>query len=81
VEELHYLVAVANGVAEYANMPTLHQFAARLAELDIETAYNLDGGQTGVIVMNDQMINPVQYSSQRKISDIFYFATALPDGG
>lgn len=81
VEELHYLVAVANGVAEYSNMPTLHQFAARLAELDIETAYNLDGGQTGVIVMNDRMINPVQYSSQRKISDIFYFATALPDGG
>ncbi len=81
VEALHYLLAVANGVPEYSNLPSLHQFAARLAELDIETAYTLDGGQTGVIVMNDEMINPVQYSSQRKISDIIYFATALPDGG
>lgn len=81
VDSLHYLLAVANGVSEYSNMPTLHQFAARLEEMGVQTAYTLDGGQTGVIVMNDRMMNPVQYGSQRQISDIFYFATALPDGG
>lgn len=81
VEELHYLMAVANGTPEYAHMPTLYQFAERLQQMGVRTAYTLDGGQTGVIVMNDQMMSPVQYGSQRQISDIFYFSTALPDGG
>ena len=44
-------------------------------------AYTLDGGQTATIAMNHEHINPVQYGSQRRISDIFYFATAIPDGG
>lgn len=81
VEELHYLLAVANSMAGYAHLPNLHQFAARLEEMGVDKAYTLDGGQTGVIVMNDRMISPVQYGSQRQISDILYFATALPDGG
>lgn len=81
VEQLHYLLAVANSTVGYPYLPDLHEFAAQLQEKGVQTAYTLDGGQTGVIVMNDQMISPVQYGSQRQISDIFYFATALPDGG
>ena len=42
-------------------------------------AYALDGGQTAAIVMNDQLINKVSYGAQRKISDIIYFATAIPE--
>jgi hypothetical protein len=37
--------------------------------------------QTAVLAMNDQLINAVLFGFQRKISDIIYFATALPDGG
>lgn len=81
VDQRHYLMAVANSVPEYSHLPTLREFAIRLAEMGVRTAYALDGGQTGVIVMNDQMISPVQYGSQRQISDIIYFSTALPDGG
>ena len=81
VDELHYLLAVVNGAGAYYNLPNIHRFAARLEEMGVQTAYTLDGGQTGVIVMNDHMMNPVQYGSQRQISDIFYFATAKPDGG
>lgn len=81
VEELHYLLAVANSVPGYRRLPDIHLFAERLEEMGVDKAYTLDGGQTGVIVMNDRMINPVQYDSQRQISDIIYFATALPDGG
>ena len=44
-------------------------------------AYTLDGGQTATITINDQLVNQVSYGSQRRISDIIYFATALPDGG
>lgn len=81
VESLHYLLAVANSMSGYPHLPNLHQFADRLEQMGVKTAYTLDGGQTGVIVMNDRMISPVQYGSQRQISDILYFATALPDGG
>lgn len=81
VEELHYLLAVANGSSYYNYRPDIHLFAARMHERGVETAYTLDGGQTGVIVMNDEMMSLVQYGSQRYISDIFYFATAMPEGG
>jgi hypothetical protein len=40
-------------------------------------AYNLDGGQSATIVMNDEVKN---YVYERRISDIIYFATALPEG-
>jgi hypothetical protein len=33
------------------------------------------------LVMNNQVINRVVFNSQRKVSDIVYFATALPSGG
>ena len=49
-------------------------------ELDVDMAYTLDGGQTAVIAMNDKLINNVMKGHQRNISDIFYFATAVPDG-
>ena len=79
---LHYLVVTTNREENnYAQkMPTIPQFAQRLLETGCIRAYTLDGGQTGVIAMNGIMMNPKQYGSQRKISDIFYFATAIPDG-
>lgn len=79
--QLHYVVVVCNREAGYNTTPTIHAFAARVAELGCDKAYTLDGGQTAVIAMNDQLINAVHFGSQRQISDIFYFATALPGGG
>ena len=38
------------------------------------------GGQTTTIVLNNEVINHVNYGSERKISDIIYFATAMPEG-
>lgn len=79
--ELHYAVVAANAEEPNYSMPTVAQFGRRLHEMGIQTAYALDGGQTAAIVMNDQLINTVSYGSQREISDIFYFATALPEAG
>lgn len=79
--ELHYVIVVCNREAGYNNMQTIHSFAYRVAELGCDKAYTLDGGQTAVIAMNDQLINAVHFGTQRQISDIFYFATALPGGG
>ena len=79
--QCHYVVAIANSIPGYEKLPTLAKFGDCLLSKGITTAYTLDGGQTAVLAMNGEMINPVEYGSQRRISDIFYFATAVPDGG
>ena len=79
--ELHYLLATANGETHYPGTPNIHGFAKNIHATGCEKAYTLDGGQTAVIAMNDELINAVLFGFQRKISDIIYFATALPDGG
>ena len=76
--ELHYLLAVVNGEEAQPEVPTIHRFAENLQKSGIQTAYALDGGQTAVIAMDGQLINAVLYGHQRKISDIIYFATAIP---
>lgn len=79
-DKLHYVVAAVNSEMGYKTTATLYEFSEVIQTLDVKNAYTLDGGQTAVIVMNDEMINAVLYGSQRPISDIFYFATAVPDG-
>lgn len=76
---LHYLLVTVNDEGRYVNFPTLYSFAEVLLEIGIEKAYTLDGGQTATIVMNDQVINRVSYGAERYISDIIYFATAIPE--
>lgn len=79
--ELHYIVATANTEGPYQEIPTVAMFQKNIAATGCRMAYCLDGGQTAAIVMNDQLINRPVYGEQRKISDIIYFATAVPDGG
>ena len=74
---LHYLLAAVSAEPPYTQGHTLSVFSENLLELGCETAYNLDGGQSATIVMNDEVKN---YVYERRISDIIYFATALPDG-
>ena len=74
---LHYLVVTANSEEPYYKLPRVSEFAKNLQAMGIPTAYALDGGQTATIAMDGQVINQVSYGSQREISDIFYFATAI----
>jgi exopolysaccharide biosynthesis protein len=76
---LHYLLVTVNSEGMNYNYPTIHSFSKALFDLGIPNAYALDGGQTATIVMNDQVINQVNYGAERYISDIVYFATALPE--
>ena len=77
---LHYMVVTANSEDPHYCVPTVGEVALNLQSMGVTTAYALDGGQTAAIVMNDELINTVSYGSQREISDIIYFATALPYG-
>ena len=78
---LHYLVASVTGEPSngYTKRPTIAKFAEKVAEFGVEKAYALDGGQTTVICMDGEAISNPDFDTQRKISDIIYFATAIPD--
>ena len=79
--ELHYIVVTANTTGIHQEIPTVAQFRKNVAATGCIHAYCLDGGQTATIVMNDRLMNRPVYGQQRKISDIIYFATAVPEGG
>lgn len=81
MDTLHYIVVAANTTGAYQEIPTVKQFAKNVAATGCRMAYCLDGGQTATIVMNDELMNRPVYGQQRKISDIIYFATAVPEGG
>ena len=77
MDSLHYLLVAANEEGSHKNSQKMEDFAYNLLQLGCKQAYNLDGGQSATIVMNDKKVNNVWL---RKISDIIYFATAIPDG-
>ena len=79
MDSLHYVLVTANMEEPCYNVPTVRQFAENLCEMGIPTAYALDGGQTAALVMNQTLINKVSYGSEREISDIVSFATAIPE--
>ena len=81
MDALHYIVVTANTTGIYQEIPTVAQFQKNVAATGCRHAYSLDGGQTATIVMNDELVNRPVYGQQRKISDIIYFATAVPEGG
>ena len=81
MDTLHYIVVTANTDGVTTFIPTVAKFQEAVAATGCRHAYSLDGGQTATIVMNDELVNRPVYGQQRKISDIIYFATAVPEGG
>jgi len=75
--QLHYLLVMENPQPPYRNNQTLWQFADQLDLMGVDRAYNLDGGRSGTIVFGGERVN---YVEERKLSDIIYFATAIPNG-
>ncbi len=80
-DDLHYLLVTVNEQGSLEETPTITEFRDVVYTFNVRNAYALDGGQTAVIAMNDKLINRVHFGYQRKISDIIYFATAMPNGG
>ena len=76
----HYLLVNATAQLISQNPPDMQTFADVLLGCGVDKAYALDGGQTTVIAMDGELVSAVDYGYQRRISDIIYFATALPDG-
>lgn len=79
MDKLHCLLVNANAEENQHSYPTMFDFADRIYRTGCRDACALDGGQTAVIVMDGERINQVTFIYQRKISDIIYFATTLPN--
>jgi len=78
-DELHYLVIAATAEGRYSRYQTIHDLAKHIDSFGCQQAYTLDGGQTANVVMNHELINNINYDYVKPLSDIIYFATAIPN--
>ena len=47
----------------------------------MQQAFNLDGGSSATVVLNNEKINSLSTGKVRSIGDIVYFITAVPAEG
>lgn len=76
VGPLEYLCVCCAGPARGSYGMTLMEFAQLVQSLGAQTAYNLDGGDSTMMIFQGEKINDVQNKSTRSICDIIYFASA-----
>lgn len=79
VGERHYLLMTVNIEPGLTHAATLAQAQDFIYSKGVQSAYNLDGGQTAVLVFGGELFNRVDWGTQRNMSDIIYFATAIPE--
>lgn len=77
----HYLTVNLNCTPAHYYLATLQEATDALLKRGCVKAYTLDGGQTATTVFHGELVNPVQFGWQKPISDIIYFASALPADG
>ena len=78
-DKLHYYYMSLNHSPERAARWTVNQFGREMYNRGLISAYCLDGGQTSEIVFQGQPYNYIDYGAERGVSDIIYFATAIPE--
>ncbi len=81
---LHYLLCSVDGgtvsAGEYRSGIKVARLAKQMQAMGCEKAYTLDGGQTATMTVDGDIFNCVGYGSERPVSDIILFATAMPEG-
>ena len=76
VDELHYIVVVADGRTSESEGLSLYELAQVMKDYNCTTAYNLDGGGSSTMYFNGEVVNnPTNGRSngERSVSDIVYF--------
>lgn len=79
-DRLHYLLMTVNYSFQAHVAATAREEAQLMYDKGCVQAYAMDGGQTAEICLNGEVFNYVDWDSERQVSDIIYFATALPEG-
>ncbi len=78
-DDLHYLLMTINHTPDGRPRANINELARFIYSKGVKKAYTLDGGQTAEIVMFGGPINHVDFGYERTVSDIIYFATAIPN--
>lgn len=78
-DSLHYLICLAEGRNRRSVGVTMQKFADEIAKKGVRNAYNLDGGQSGTLVIGNTLKNKVGWGPEKAQGDILYFATALEE--
>ncbi len=73
---LEYMALCCAGPLRGSEGMDLLQFAQLAKELGAVTAYNLDGGDSTMLIFNNEKVNDKENQNTRDISDIIYFASA-----
>ncbi len=77
---LEYVLVVVDGRQEdYSRGISIKMLAEFMGELGCQQAFNLDGGGSATMVFNGACYNSISDKSERNISDIIYFASAVPE--
>lgn len=76
VGPLDYMVVCCEAPARGSAGMTLRQFAELVGSLGVECAYNLDGGDSTMLIFDGEKLNDKTSQSTRQICDIIYFASA-----
>ena len=78
IDELHYIIVVADGRTDESEGLSLLELAQLMQSYGCITAYNLDGGGSSTMVFNGVVVNQPTTSgnsiSERAVSDIVYIA-------
>lgn len=76
ISEGHYLLLVSDGRTSESSGLSLRQLAELMQSLDVQTAYNLDGGGSSTMVFQGRVINNPTTNGrsirERSVSDIVY---------
>ncbi|MBQ9326157.1 MAG: phosphodiester glycosidase family protein [Clostridia bacterium] len=78
VGKLHYKIICCEAPFRGSAGMTLKQFAQFVQSLGVDTAYNLDGGDSTMLLFRGEKVNDIENPHTRDIADIVYFASAWP---
>lgn len=77
VGPLEYLFVEIEGRSRHSKGMTMQDAANYVATLGVQTAYNLDGGNSSIMFFNRKYYDEHYTGSERKISDIVYVCSAV----
>lgn len=72
IDENHFVFVVADGRSSNSAGASLTDLAQVIADLQVTTAYNLDGGGSSEMWFNGQVVNNPSNGGERPTSDILY---------
>ena len=77
VGPLHYRVICCGSPDRDSTGMTIRQFAKFVHGTGVMNAYNLDGGNSTMMIFNGEKINDINNPKARDIADIIYFASSV----